>query len=72
MSLREKILKNKQDERAGASSRDQETRCCEAPPPPESVHRTERGDPARVRAEGLGGARRGSAGDSRKTKEGTT
>lgn len=71
MSLCEKILKNKQDERAGASSRDQETRRCEVPPAPESVHRTEGVTPL-VRAEGLGGARRGSAGDSRKTKEGTT
>lgn len=58
MSLREKTLKNKQDERRGASSRDRETRRCEAPPPPESVHRTERGDPARESR----GARRGSAG----------
>lgn len=58
MSLREKTLKNKQDERRGASSQDRETRRCEAPPPPESVHRTERGDPARESR----GARRGSAG----------
>lgn len=58
MSLREKTLKNKQDERAGASSQDRETGRCEAPPPPESVHRTERGDPARESR----GARRGSAG----------
>lgn len=72
MSLREKILKNKMNEEAprprigrrGAAK-------LPAPPPPNPCTGLSGVTPL-VRAEGLGGARRGSAGDSRKTKEGTT
>lgn len=65
MSLREKILKNKQDERAGASSRDQETRRCEAPRPPNPCTGLSGVTPL-LRAEGLGGAQQGTPEKPRK------
>lgn len=61
MSLCEKTLKNKQDERAGASSQDRETRRCEVPRPPPNPCTGLSGVTPLMRAEGLGGARRGGA-----------
>lgn len=70
MSLREKILKNKMNEQA-PRPRIGRRRAAKLPLPPNPCTGLSGVTPL-VRAEGLGGARRGSAGDSRKTKEGTT
>lgn len=71
MSLCEKILKNKMNEEA-PRPRIGRRGAAKLPAPPPNPCTGLSGVTPLVRAEGLGGARRGSAGDSRKTKEGTT